>query len=214
MGFPRLGVCGALILAVGAGCGGSHGTKQKPAAAAPSPTTGAAPWPAPPDPLARARRAGLTPRTHEFFAYHVHAHLDIFVNGTPEAVPAAIGMNIEDPAVHSAAAPDGTTEYGSISPPCSMPCISSLHTHSDDGVLHTESQRNAPNRLGAFFTEWSAKLTPGCVGGYCEPRAPIAFYVDGKPYAGDPRGITLTDRKEIAIVIGTPPDSIAGAFPQ
>jgi hypothetical protein len=34
------------------------------------------------------------------------------------------------------------------------------------------------------------------------------FYVNGKPYADDPRAIKLTDRKEIAIVIGTPPAKI------
>ena len=43
-----------------------------------------------------------------------------------------------------------------------------------------------------------------------EPRSPelIAFYVNGKPYQQDPRAIELTDRKEIAIVIGTPPPRI------
>jgi hypothetical protein len=71
-----------------------------------------------------------------------------------------------------------------------------------------------PNRLGQFFTEWAVRLTPNCVGGYCKPEAPIAIYVDGQAYEGDPRDIELSDGKEIAIVIGTPPDSIPSEFPQ
>jgi hypothetical protein len=47
-------------------------------------------------------------------------------------------------------------------------------------------------------------LGRNCVGGYCRPSN-IQFYVNAKPYTGDPRAIPLTNRKEIAIVIGTPP---------
>jgi hypothetical protein len=117
--------------------------------------------------MALARRAGLTPRTHEFFAYHVHAHLDVFVDGKRVVVPAGIGIDISDPAVHRFPNPDGSIGYGGISPPCKDPCISPLHTHQPDGVLHTESARAHPNRLGQFFTEWAVRLTRSCVGGYC-----------------------------------------------
>ena len=51
------------------------------------------------------------------------------------------------------------------------------------------------------------RLGHSCVGRYCKPE-PIGFYVDGKPYKGDPRAIELTGGKEIAIVIGTPPSQI------
>ena len=34
------------------------------------------------------------------------------------------------------------------------------------------------------------------------------FYVNGNRYRQDPRALELTDRKEIAIVIGTPPPEI------
>jgi hypothetical protein len=46
--------------------------------------------------LALARRAGFTPKTHEFFAYHMHAHLDVFVNGRKIRVPPEIGIDIAD----------------------------------------------------------------------------------------------------------------------
>ena len=155
--------------------------------------------------------AGLTLERHEFLQYHVHARLDIFLNGKPVQVPSAIGINIHDPGVKSGQLEDGTIAYGGIEL-CAQPCISPLHTHDDTGVLHTESKHNIPNRLGQFFTEWAVALSARCVGGYCQPKAAIAFYVDGKPYTGDPRAIELTNLKEIAIVIGTPPKTIPSKF--
>ena len=173
---------------------------------APRPKQGAVPWPAPPDPLRLTRAAGLAPERKETLTFHVHAHLDVYVNGKHLIVPAGIGINIKDPGVHSGPNPDGSTGYGGIRL-CARPCISPLHTHDDSGILHTESATPVPNRLGQFFTEWHVRLGRNCVGGYCRPSN-IQFYVDGKPYTGDPRAIPLTDRKEIAIVIGTPPKKI------
>jgi hypothetical protein len=166
----------------------------------------AALWPAPPDPLERTVAAGLEPERKEFLIHHVHAHLDVFVDGEPIAVPAGIGINIDDPDVHRFKEPDGSVSYGGITL-CRKPCISPLHTHDGTGIIHTESASPEPNTLGQFFTEWGVRLSDSCVGEYCSPQ-PIAFYVDGKPYTQDPRAIELTDRKEIAIVIGTPPPEI------
>ena len=47
-----------------------------------------------------ARQAGLTPDTKEFTDYHVHAHLDVFVDGQPVEVPGGGGIEITDPAVN------------------------------------------------------------------------------------------------------------------
>jgi hypothetical protein len=171
---------------------------------APRPAHGAAPWPAPADPLRLTRAAGLQPERREMFTFHVHAHLDVFVNGKRVVVPAGIGINIKDPGVKVFRnTPDGSKAYGGIRL-CATPCISPLHTHDNTGILHTESATAVPNRLGQFFTEWHVRLGRTCVGGYCRPSN-IQFYVNGNRYTGDPRAITLTDRKEIAIVIGTPP---------
>jgi hypothetical protein len=191
-----------------AACGGGNGQeKAATVPLAPRPATGAAPWPRPADPLALTRRAGLVPERRESLQYHVHAHLDVYVNGRHITVPPAIGIEIRDPGVKSGPQPDGSTAYGGISL-CAQPCISPLHTHDDTGVLHTESPTPTPNRLGQFFTEWGVRLTPTCVGGYCKPKAPIEIVVDGKRFTGDPRSIELSDRREIAVVIGRPPDRI------
>lgn len=165
------------------------------------------PWPAPPDPMAKAREAGLVPETAERLEHHVHAHLDVFINGRHILVPGGIGINTKDPAVHSGDI-DGHPAYGGISVPCDQPCISPLHTHDVTGIVHTESAIDVDNTLGQFFTEWGVTLDESCVATYCKPVTNIAIYLDGKPFTGDPRTIPLTNFLEIAIVIGTPPAQI------
>jgi hypothetical protein len=212
--LPLLIVVGSLVLAV-AGCGDNEdgGTGESPGQAPqaeqePGSADGDARvlWPAPPDPLERTVAAGLQPEPKEFLIHHVHAHLDVFVDGEPIGVPAGIGINLDDPEVRRFDLPDGSVSYGGIKR-CRKPCISPLHTHDGTGIIHTESATPEPNTLGQFFTEWGVRLSESCVGEYCGPE-PIAFYVNGDPYAEDPRAIELTDRKEIAIVIGTPPAEI------
>src|SRR6266576_4254591 len=132
---PTAGLIVAAVLIL-AGCGGgssgsssgSGSAAKYTAAAAPTPTSGAAPWPAPPDPLQRARAAGLVPERREQLAYHVHAHLDVFVNGRQMKVPSGLGINIADPGVHRGPAPTGGTSYGGIQL-FARACISPLHTH-------------------------------------------------------------------------------------
>jgi len=209
--MKRCAAC-VLVLAL-AGCGGGKKSGATvPTRPAPAPTKGAVPWPAPKNPMALTRKAGLTPETHEFVFLHVHAPLDVFVNGIAVTVPAAIGINIHDPAVKRLAEADGSFAYGGISPPCARPCIYPHHTHDTSGILHTEAKVDEFNNLGEFFIEWNVRLDRSCVGGYCRPTAPIAVYIDGATYTGDPRQIKLEDRREIAIVIGTPPAAIPSSF--
>jgi hypothetical protein len=202
-----------LVLALaGCGGGGSKSASTTPAGSAPKPAQQAEQWPAPGDPMALTRMAGLTPETHEFVLLHVHAHLDVFVNGDPVTVPAGIGIDIDNPSVKRYEADDGSTGYGGIDPPCATPCISPLHTHYADGVLHTEAKQDQFNTLGEFFTEWNVRLDSRCVGGSCRPATPITIYVDGSPVSGDPRAIKLEDKREIAIVIAKPPANIPSSF--
>jgi hypothetical protein len=178
-----------------------------------APAASGPPWRAPANPMALTRQARLIPETHEFVFLHVHSHLDVFVKGKGILVPAGIGIDINAPAVKRFKGPDGSTGYGGISPPCAKPCISPLHTHFGDGVLHTEARKQTFNTLGQFFVEWKVRLNRTCVGGFCKPATKIAVYVNGNRYAGDPRSIRLKDKREIAIVIGKPPGHIPSAFP-
>ena len=192
-------------------------SSSKPAAQSSPSTTPPAdrptPWPAPAAPMARARAAGLVPETAESLEYHVHAHLDVFVNGTQITVPAGIGIDTRNPAVHTFTIA-GARAYGGIAVPCDQPCISPLHTHDVSGVLHTESATQKDNTLGQFFTEWNVRLDGDCVATYCRPATPIGIFVGGTRYTGDPRSIPLGNLKEIAIVIGTPPAQIPSTFDQ
>jgi hypothetical protein len=203
---------GAVVAAVAlatAGCSSSAKSQSAPTTSTPSASTIV--WPAPADPMARARAAGLVPETAEHLEFHVHAHLDVFVNGQKVVVPAGLGIDTNNPGVHAFAdypPGSGATGYGGINPPCATACISPLHTHDVTGIIHTESSTPKYNTLGQLFTEWNVKLDPNCVNTYCKPQTKIAFYVNGKPYTGDPRTIPLSDHKEIAIVIGTPPAHI------
>jgi hypothetical protein len=160
-------------------------------------------WPAPADPMARTVAASLQPAPKEYLVNHVHAHLDVFVDGKPIVIPAGIGINTQDPKVRTFSDPIG---YGGIEM-CDQPCISPLHTHGEDGIIHTESEDPQPHTLGQFFTEWGVDLTDTCVGEYCAPT-PIAVYTAGQRYEGDPRAIELTDKKVIVVVVGTPPAEI------
>lgn len=196
---PRIAAACCLLLLAGCGGNGNGGSEAK----------GATPdWPAPPNPMELTREAGLVPERAEFLQYHVHAHLDVLFNGDPVTVPAGIGIDTENPAVISDDQGVGLTRE------CDEPCISPLHTHATDGILHTETKTPQPNNLGQFFVLWDVKLDASCVGEFCAPSTPIGFYVDGDAFDGDPREIELSDRREIAIVIGTPPDTIPSEFPQ
>jgi hypothetical protein len=165
-----------------------------------------APWPRPDHPMARSRAAGLTPTREEKLLFHVHSHLDVFVDGKPKKVPLGIGLKMSDLVRRTI---NGVDAVGFFSNgPCPEICVSPLHTHDASGIIHTESERTSPNTLGEFFIQWGVRLTKRCVGGYCEPKVPIAVYLDGVEYTGDIRDIKLTDQLEIALVIGKPPATI------
>ena len=207
-----------LLMTIGllvSGCSSSDNSGSSSATTTPTPSTEAH-WPAPRDPMARTEAAGLVPNTRETLQHHVHAHLDVFVDGVAYTVPAGIGIRIDDPAVKSAVNILGQASYGGISVPCETPCISPLHTHDTSGTLHTESPDDVDHTLGEFFTEWGVRLDGQCVGEYCTPDKPIAVYVDGKPVPTDTESLTglkLLDKRQIAIVIGTPPAVIPDKFP-
>jgi hypothetical protein len=200
-----LAACGSSAKSGGA----APATITAPAPSANDPT----PYPAPSNPMALAAKAGLVPEDAEQLQYHVHSHLDVFVDGQHIIVPAGLGIDITNPGVHTFVE-NGVKSYGGIAVPCDTACISPLHTHDITGVLHTESATHKDNTLGQLFVEWNVRLTATCFGNDCAPAKPVTFYVDGAKFTGDPTTIALSNLKEIAIVVGTPPAQIPNSFDQ
>jgi hypothetical protein len=150
--------------------------------------TGPAPWNPGLDTLPdRLAPLGLHDLTNEGQVLHIHQHLDIFVNGKHEPVPANIGIY------------DGQF-------------LTELHTHDPTGIMHLESPTKANFDLGQFFGVWGVRLTPSCVGGYCRKVTPWSVYVNGQSYTGDPGALVLKEHQEIAFVIGTPPKKIPSSY--
>jgi hypothetical protein len=195
-GFAALGpIALAIVLAV-VFLGGNSSTKNPSGkapkidyAALPGLQKGPAPW-APeyaklPDRLAPL---GLNALSAEALAFHIHQHLDIFVNGKKVTVPQFIGID------------DGSF-------------ITELHTHDASGIMHVESAQTKPYTLGQFIAVWGVRLSQRCIGGYCgRPGKPLRFYLNGKPYLGNPNNLILKNHQEIAIVYGKPPKKIPSTF--
>jgi hypothetical protein len=139
--------------------------------------TGSQPWPSNTADL--AGRLGALSLPPVGGAIHIHSHLDISIDGAPVSLPADIG----------------------ISPAAESP----LHTHDATGVIHLESaDANATFTLGEFFDVWGLKLTPTCIGGYCDSGGKtVRVFVGGRAYQGDPRSIVLKDHEEIVVAYGS-----------
>jgi hypothetical protein len=156
------------------------GSAAPPAASAVGRTTNP-PWSAPADTSAAVTAAGLPMLGAEGTALHIHAHLDVFVNGNPVQVPADIGVD------------DARRK------------ISPLHSHDTTGIIHIESpNKNDTFTLGQFFTEWQVALTADHIGGLtADDTHHLKVYVNGTPRVGNPASIVLTAHDEIALVYGT-----------
>jgi hypothetical protein len=179
-----LGLIGALgSCSSGAGHTGATSRNTSSTVAHLTTNTGNAPWPTPDHVPERVVAAGLPHSATEYLTVHYHAHLDIFVNGSPEPVASSIGRVDQD-------------------------YFSPLHTHATSGMIHIEAARDERFSLGMLFTEWGVRLTDNCVGGYCRPATPISAFVNGKADGEPLPTIVLMKGEEIALVIGSPPSSI------
>ena len=113
--------------------------------------------------------------------YHVHSHLDVFVDGQKQEVPTRIGILSS--------------------------CFFWLHTHDTDGIIHVEAPQTRSFTLGQFLDIWSqTKDTDGLFKSVADKN--VTAYVDGKLFNGDYRGIQLESQKQIVIAYGQPPANI------
>ena len=144
------------------------------------PATGLVVWPANGEGLrTRLAAVGLPALRREGTAFHIHAHLDVFVAGRRVIVPAGIGI-------------DSAGRF-----------ISPIHTHDATGVIHVESPVVRKFTLGQFFGVWGVRLGGGCLGEYCSGSgSSLRVYADGKP-VGDPSRLVLAAHQEIVLAFGT-----------
>ena len=132
---------------------------------------------------------GVGSNQMEQLAYHIHAHLAIYVNGTQKTIPYGIG--IEEPWSTEA---DGSSEFVD-----SGAAFYYLHTHDDTGVIHIESPTSALYTLGQFFAEWNQTLSSDQIGTY---TGAVTTYVNGTKYTGDPASIKLSEHEVIQLDLG------------
>ena len=166
----------ALVGGIAAGVALSQGSKPLPHADG----TAAPPWPAPANPDAGVRLAGLHSLTAEGQALHFHTHLDIFVNGQRVTVPANIGINV------------------------STHTLSELHTHDSTGIVHIEAPETTHRYvLGQLFDEWNVWLDKTHLDGLTNASGhTLAAFVNGKKFNGNPAQIELKKHGEIALMFG------------
>jgi hypothetical protein len=126
----------------------------------------------------------------EQLAYHIHAHLQVYVNGQTRTLPAAIGLI--GPIFEQ-------TQYGRFYG--AQKCYYWLHTHADDGVIHVESPTKRIYTLGNFFDEWRQPLGPTQV---ATAHGKVTAYFNGKPWKQSPRFIPLLPHTSIDLDVGTP----------
>jgi hypothetical protein len=134
---------------------------------------------------------GVTCQRIEKFAYHIHVHLTIFVDGKAVAVPYGIGIGQPLQGVKTSLGP--FIEAGS--------CFMWLHTHALDGVIHIESPTQRTYALGQFFAVWGQKLSASQVG---PAKGKVTTFYDGKVWTGSPGAIPLTSETQIQLDVGSP----------
>lgn len=132
---------------------------------------------------------GISCDASEQVAYHIHAHLAIYVNGTLRPVPYGIGTV---PPVVSQSAAGPFVSAGT--------CYYWLHTHTNDGIIHIESPTQTSYTLGQFFAIWGQTLNAGAIG---PETGQITAYVNGVKFTGDPSTIQLQSREAIQLDVGT-----------
>jgi hypothetical protein len=126
----------------------------------------------------------------EQLAYHIHSHLQVYVNGKPRALPGGIGI------------PGSLVQQSSEGPVAAGgSCIYWLHTHAPDGVIHIESPTHRIYTLGNFFDEWHQPLTATTVAG---EKGKVTAIVNGHPWRKSVRDIPLNPHTVIQLNVGGP----------
>lgn len=122
---------------------------------------------------------------NEQLAFHIHAHLSIYINGQNVPLPAQIGIT--------------------------NTCFYWLHTHDSSGIIHMESPIQATFTLGTFFQLWREQFSQLQYQNQLSSTEGWKVYIDGKPYNGDFNKLPLKAHELITLAYNTPnvkPDTV------
>ncbi len=120
--------------------------------------------------------------------FHIHAHLDVIVDGKSATIPAGIGIKPNE-------------------------CLYWLHTHNTSGVIHIESPQQMTFTLNQFVQVWDN--TPGISPKLAELTngdENLKVFVNGTEVKGGFDKIQLHAHDEIVIVSGNVPPSIPTTY--
>jgi|SRR5687767_4664857 len=123
-------------------------------------------------------------------AYHVHAHVSLFVNGEQIAIPAGIG--VINPVI--------ANNYVNFDV---AKCFYEIHTHDATGIIHLHANggQNRPLTLGQLFDVWGQTISRDNVAGQI---GRVRVYVDQVRFDGDPRAIVLAANTLVSLQVGSP----------
>jgi hypothetical protein len=124
---------------------------------------------------------GISCDAMEGMKIHIHQHITLLDHGNPVAIPPNVGQ------------------------PMMRQCLYWIHTHTPDGIIHVESPTMRSFTLAEFFRIWGQPLSRTKVASMKSDKgAPLKFWVNGKPYTGDPGKIQLSAHADIVIMAGPP----------
>jgi hypothetical protein len=127
--------------------------------------------------------AGIQCEHEEYGDFHIHAHLDIFIDGKPYQVPAFVGIVQAEK------------------------CLYWMHTHDATGLIHIEAPRTRAFTLGQFFDIWKATAR----GVPAMKEAPKIF-VNGKRVNERLDKLEIPPLAEIVVVYGKEPAAVPSSY--
>lgn len=131
---------------------------------------------------------GIPCETQEYSTYHIHAHLDVFVNGQHVTVPQYVGIMA-----------GGANNQ-------QLACLYWLHTHDTTGIMHIESPLQQNFTLSQFLDVWQATRAGA------PPSGEPTIFVNGQEVSTTLANTELGAHDEIAIVYGQTPPNIPSFY--
>jgi hypothetical protein len=123
-------------------------------------------------------------------AYQAYAHLQVYVDGHPRALPGAIGLVTPK-----------STSTGTTTTYRQGLCTYWVATIAADGIIDVRSPVPGSYTLGNLFDVWDQPLNRDRV---AWARGHVSAKVNGRVWRGNPREIPLREHEAIELAVGRP----------